>query len=572
MELRVRQLGVIEDVSVVLEAGMSALTGETGAGKTLLVDAIELLLGGPAEAMLVRPGAAEAVVEGRFARGPDDEVVLTRVVPSAGRSRAYVDGRMVAAAQLSELGRGLLDIHGQHAHQSLLSTTAQRTALDRSAGIRIDDVAAARRRLRQIDEARDALGGDPRARARELDLLRYQLSELEAARLEDPDEDERLQEEEDLLADASGLQAAASGAWQELTREGGLVDRLGEVVAGLAGRAPLAALRDQLRAAEVELSDVAAAARTLAEAVEDDPARLDEIGARRQVLKDLRKKFGDTLAEVIAYREEVRGQVAELASHDERAAALDTEHKVAEQALADAENRLWAARREAAPILSEKVQERLRELAMPKARFEVEVDDEPGGDGVVWKLGANPGEPVLPLTKVASGGELARTMLAVRLAVGPAGTAGGAGAGAESVAGAPAGPDAGSPAGPDAAPTDADDGTGPSTLVFDEVDAGIGGEAAVAVGQALAALGSRYQVLVVTHLPQVAAFADHQLVVRKESAGDRTVAEVEPALGPDRVVELSRMLSGSPGSQTARRHAEELLARAGRRKPRSGKR
>ncbi len=546
LELRVCQLGVIEDVSVVLEPGMSALTGETGAGKTLVVDAIELLLGGPAEAMLVRPGAAEAVVEGRFSREPAEEVILTRVVPAAGRSRAYIDGRMVAAAQLAELGRDLLDIHGQHAHQSLLSVTAQRATLDRSAGITTDEVAAARRRLRQVKDALDALGGDPRARARELDLLRYQLSELETARLEDPEEDERLREEEDLLADASGLRAAATGTWQDLTGDGGLVDRVGDVVAGLAGRAPLSDLHDRLRALELELSDVAAAARTIAEAVEDDPGRLEEVGARRQVLKDLRRKFGDTLADVITYREEVRHQVAELAAHGERAAALDAEHRTVEQALADAEERLWSARRAAAPILSEKVQDRLRELAMPKARFEVEVGDEAGSEDVVWKLGANPGEPVLPLTKVASGGELARTMLAVRLAAGPAGTEAGAGSAGE--------------------------GSEPSTLVFDEVDAGIGGEAAVAVGRALAALGSRYQVLVVTHLPQVAAFADHQLVVHKQSAGDRTVAEVRAALGPDRVVELSRMLSGSPGSQTARRHAEELLAQAGRRKPRGGKR
>lgn len=164
-------------------------------------------------------------------------MILTRVVPSAGRSRAYIDGRMVAAAQLAELGRDLLDIHGQHAHQSLLSVAAQRAALDRSGGISTDEVAAARRRLRQVEEAQDALGGDPRARARELDLLRYQLSELEGAGLEDPDEDERLREEEDLLADASGLQAAATGTWQDLTGEGGLVDRLGDVVARLAGAA-----------------------------------------------------------------------------------------------------------------------------------------------------------------------------------------------------------------------------------------------------------------------------------------------------------------------------------------------
>jgi DNA repair protein RecN (Recombination protein N) len=193
-----------------------------------------------------------------------------------------------------------------------------------------------------------------------------------------------------------------------------------------------------------------------------------------------------------------------------------------------AEQRLWAARREGAPRLSSQIEARLRELAMPRARFEVAVGDEPGSESVVWRLGANPGEPVLPLAKVASGGELARTMLAARLALGPAST---------------------------------EDGEGPATLIFDEVDAGIGGEAAVAVGRALAALGRDHQVLVVTHLPQVAAFAHSQLVVRKDEVDGRTLADVTSVDGGDRIVELSRMLSGSPDSETARRHAEELLER-----------
>jgi DNA repair protein RecN (Recombination protein N) len=538
-ELRVSQLGVIEDVSIVLDGGMTALTGETGAGKTLLVDAIQLLLGGPSEAMMVRAGAKEAVVEGRFTSPAVDgsepaaegETILARIVPVSGRSRAYLDGRMVAAAQLADHGQSLVDLHGQHAQQTLLAPAAQRAALDRAGGITTGEVAGARRRVRQIVAAQEALGGDARTRARELDLLRYQLAELDAAELEDPDEDDVLQEEEESLGDASGLRHAASTAWQALVGDDGIVDQLGAVVAAVGGRKPLSEVEGRVRALATELADVASNARTVAESAEDDPARLAAVGARRQLLTEIRRKYGETLVAATQYREETRRRVEELVSHDSRAAQLDGERQQAEAELQAATERLWRARRSAAPGLAGAIEAKLHELAMPKARFEVEIGTEAASDTVTWKLGANPGQPLLPLTKVASGGELARTMLATRLVIGAAGDAG---------------PDRGDP----------------PTLIFDEVDAGVGGEAAVAVGRALSALAEHHQVLVVTHLPQVAAFADHQLVVSKATAGNRTVADVKEVKGPDRVVELSRMLSGSPDSATARRHAEELLSRA----------
>jgi DNA repair protein RecN (Recombination protein N) len=537
-ELRVSQLGVIEDVSILLDGGMTALTGETGAGKTLLVDAIQLLLGGPSESTSVRAGAKEAVVEGRFtppAGGSEpsagDEMILARIVPAQGRSRAYLDGRMVAAAQLTDQGQRLIDLHAQHFHQTLLTGAAQRAALDRAGGIRTDEVTRARSRVRQIVAAQDALGGDARTRARELDLLRYQLAELDAAGLDDPDEDDLLQEEEERLADAAGLRDAAWAARQALTADDGILDQLGAVVAAFAGRKPLSELEGRIRSLAAELADVAVDARSIAESTEDDPARLATVGARRHLLTEIRRKYGETLAAAMDYREEARRRVDELVSHDSRAAQLDSERRQAETELQEAMERLWRARRAAAPGLARAVEAKLHELAMPKARFEVEIGAEVGSDTVTWKLGANPGQPLLPLARVASGGELARTMLATRLVIGAAGDAG-------------------------------TEGRDPPTLIFDEVDAGVGGEAAVAVGRALSALAAQHQVLVVTHLPQVAAFADQQLVVRKKTAGDRTVTEVNEVKGPDRVVELSRMLSGSPDSETARRHAEELLNRA----------
>jgi len=523
VELAVSELGVIEDLRVVIGTGMTALTGETGAGKTLVVEAIELLVGGRADSALVRPGAAEARVEGRFVV-QDEEVVLARVVPADGRSRAYVDGRLAPVSALAEIGAGLVDIHGQHSHQSLLSVAAQRDALDRFAGIDLGPLRTSRARVREIEDALSALGGDARARAREIDLLRFQVQELESAAIEDPDEDDGLRGEEDLLADATAHREAATVAYQALVEDGGAVDVVGRAVAALSGRAPFSEFEERLRAAEAELTEAAADLRGRGELLEDDPARLAQVRERRQLLRELRRKYGDTLEDVIAFGRETAARLAELESHEARASDLEREREDASGLVGDEELRVAAMRRDAAPTLATGVEGHLRELAMPKARLEVAVGGEGAADDVELLLSANPGEPPLPLARVASGGELARTMLALRLVL----TA------------------------------------GPPTLIFDEVDAGIGGEAALAVGRSLAALGDDHQVLVVTHLPQVAAFADSQVAVVKGELGGRTIARAQAVEDRDRVIELSRMLSGQPESAAARGHAEELLAAAAR--------
>ena len=549
-ELHVTNLGVIQDVTVELRSGMTALTGETGAGKTLLVDAISLLLGGPTDPSVVRPGASEALVEGRFTGPTGDETILTRVVPASGRSRAYIDGRMASAAQLAEVGESLVDMHGQHSHQALMTTGAQRALLDRYGGISTQQVASARRTVRELADAQQALGGDPKARAREIDLLRFQVDELDSAGLESADEDRHLRDEEETLGAATSLRQAAEQIHVSLTAEDGICDRVGLLASIVPSGKALASIRERLSTSLVDLSDVAQEARLAAESLEDDPDRLAWIGARRNLLADLRRKYGDSLEEVIAFRDDARDRIAELESHDQRASELDAQIRLAEANLAEQQQLLLENRRRIAPSLSEAVETRLRELAMPNARFLVDVGEEPPGDSVTWMLGANPGEPVLALTKVASGGELARTMLAARLVVGTAGPAS-----------APEGVDRSRRGDRSKDETTHTNGgpVGAATIVFDEVDAGIGGEAAVAVGRALASLSSDCQVLVVTHLPQVAAFADQHLVVQKRTEKDRTVASVGEVEGQNRVVELSRMLSGSPGSQTARRHAEELL-------------
>jgi DNA repair protein RecN (Recombination protein N) len=439
---------------------------------------------------------------------------------------------------LAEHGIGLVDLHGQHAHQSLLSAANQRAALDAYAAIDLAALRQARGQVRALDDALAALGGDERLRAREIDLLRYQVAELDAAGIEDPDEDDRLDLEEATLADAAAHREAAAEATELLSAEGPAAEAVARALAGLTGRAPFEAAAERLRGLAVELADVAGELRAAGEAIADDPERLASVRERRQMLRELRRKYGDTLAEVMAYRSEAADRLARLESHDEQAADLEARRQRAIERARREAAAVAQARQKAAPALAAAVQAHLTELAMPGARLAVEVGDhelDDPGDDVRFLLAASKGAPLLPLAKVASGGELARTMLALRLVL------------------------LGSPhSGNGHRPTD----TG--TLVFDEVDAGIGGGAALAVGRALATLAAERQVLVVTHLPQVAAFADRQLAVAKQDDGSEVRARAAELDADARVVELSRMLSGSPESSTAHRHAAELLASAAR--------
>ncbi|MGD0945230.1 MAG: DNA repair protein RecN [Acidimicrobiales bacterium] len=527
VELRVRDLGVIADLDLVIGPGMTALTGETGAGKTLVVEALELLLGGRADATMVRADASEAAVEGRFVVG-EREVVLSRALPTTGRSRAYVDGRMAAVSLLSEIGDELVDLHGQHVHQSLLRQAAQREALDAFAGADLEPVAQARRELAAIDARLNDLGGDPRALARTVDLLRFQVDEIAKAAITAPDEDEQLAAEESVLAHIGTLRSAIAGAREALagsdasqSQNGlGAGDLLGRAVSQLSAHAALSELAVPLRSAQADVEDVARELRLRDERLEEDPERLEAVRRRLQLFSELRRKYGPSLADVLEFERANRAQLAELEATEETRTVLEARRVATTALLREAEERLGAERREAAPKLAAAIEAHLQELALAGARFEVRIGDDPAGSEMEFLLGANPGEPALPLAKVASGGELSRAMLATRLVLSAA----------------------------------------PPTLVFDEVDAGVGGEAALAVGRALGALGRDHQVLVVTHLAQVAAFADQQILVSKNESEGRTVARARTVTGEDRVVELSRMLSGHPDSAAARRHAKELLA------------
>ncbi len=520
VELVVTDLGVIHRISLSLPPGMLALTGETGAGKTLLVDAIGLLVGGRADPGIVRPGAEEATVDGRFELA-GEEVVLSRVVPAKGRSRAYINARPVPAASLAEIGARLLDLHGQHSHQSLLAVDGQRAALDTFGGIDLARLTTAKAALSELDRQLAELGGDERARTREIDVLKYQVSELDAAGIEDPDEDDQLRELEELLGNALAHEESAGAAIELLVEEAGARDKLAASLSQLEGRPPFHGAATRLRDLLAEVDDLADTVRSVAGTIEQNPEKLSTVQDRLHQLQQMRRKYGDDLAAVIEEHRALADRLAELEDHDAKAARIDSERAEAIAEMAEAEAEVLAARRVAAPALAGAIQARLPDLAMAKASVGIEVG---GSDGsqVVFQLAANPGSPLQPLSKVASGGELARTMLALRSVLSEA----------------------------------------PPILVFDEVDAGIGGQAGFAVGRSLSDLGDRHQVLVVTHLPQVAAFADAHLAVEKVQEDAQTVSEIRLLNSKERVTELARMLSGQPDSKTARKHARELVAEA----------
>ncbi len=520
LELAATNLGVIEQLRLLLGPGMTAITGETGAGKTLLITALDLLVGGRADATVVGPFGDEATVEGRFLF-EGEELVLQRVVPRDGRSRAYVNGRLATASTLADYGERLIEVHGQHGHSALSSVATQRAALDLFGEVDLAPLVEARVRERELAAQLAALGGDERERLREVELYRFQADEIRDAAIASASEDEQLQDQEALLAGAGEHRENAASAAALLGADGPADEAVTKVLAALDQSAPLAALGGRIRDLAADLADIASEARSLSESIEADPETLARVQERRRVLTDLRRKYGDSLAEVMAYGDQVATRLAELEDHERLAAQLEADTADAKASTAKAGIKVGKARRIAAPKLAERGVVDLRELALPNATLECAVGPDPGDD-VEFSVSMNVGSAPLPLSKVASGGELARTMLALRLVL----------------------------------------SADPATMVFDEVDAGVGGAAAQAVGAALGRLGRRRQVLVVTHLAQVAAFADNQVSVVKDDAGSAVTVSATNLDPEARIIELSRMLSGSPESDSAREHAAELLAQA----------
>jgi DNA repair protein RecN (Recombination protein N) len=540
-ELHISGLGVIADLELELAPGLNVLTGETGAGKTMVTMGLLLALGERGSASLVREDATAARVQARFDAidgagdwAEDGEVILARSIARDGRSTARIGGQLATASALAELGRRLVEHHGQGQTQRLLASAIQTGFLDRYAGdahvFALGTYREAYEQKRTVAAELGELREAARDRERELDLLAYQVHEIEAVGPRDG-ETEELTFEEGRLAHVERLMEQASAAEHALTGEGGIADPAASLAAALEGAAELDPsardVADRARGLAAEIAELARDVRAYGEALLPDPERLEVVRARVAALKQLQRKYGPTDADVAAFLVASAEQLRTLAGADDRIVELEEELAIASATARERAGIVTAGRSRAAPALRDAVRSELEELGMPGAAVEIRLLplEEPGPGGAeraeLW-LSPSPGQPSRPLAKAASGGELSRVLLACRSVL-----------------------------------ADLDE---VGTLVFDEVDAGIGGRAGLAVGRRLARLAAGRQVLVVTHLPQIACFADRHLRVTK----DDSTASIELLDGSSRTEELSRMLAGLAGSDSAATHAEELLAEAER--------
>lgn len=549
VELRIRDYAVIEDLTLSLGPGLNALTGETGAGKSIIVGALSLLLGERASSSVVRSGAERATVEAVFDvsghphvearleemgfRPEEGHVILRREVAAEGRNRAWVNGSPATAGVVGELGNALVDLHGQHEHQTLLRAREQRGILDAFAGAdasagRVAEIHGKVRDLAAALAEREGHLRDVESRA---DFLRFQLGEIDGARLE-AGEDDELEAEARRHEHAEELVQGASAVHELLyAGEEALGDRLSEARAAVQRLARFdPALEDVVRLLGDAYHGVSDAGRRMGEyasAVEHDPSRLEAVRARLDLIFRLKRKYGPELADVLATGDRVRTELRELDEADHDLEELRRSLDQARQALTEAAAELTALRTSAAGSLGDAVAAVLPELGLTGATFQVRVRplDEVGPQGaeaVEFLVAPNKGFDAMPLARIASGGELSRVMLALKSIL----------------------------AGVDRIPV----------LVFDEIDAGIGGVVATAVARKLEEVASRHQVFVVTHLPQLASRAHAHLLVEKEQAGDITATRVRTLHGDARVEEVARMLGGDPDSVTSREHARELLA------------
>lgn len=547
-DLIIKNFAIIETLHVGFGRGFNVLTGETGAGKSIIIDAVNLLLGGRARGEVIRTGTDEATVEAvfdlqdeQFARqqllelglAAEDELLVRRVVARSGKNRVFVNGSLVPLGQLRELTSRLVNIYGQHEHQHLQRIETHLELLDKFAGHQpqLEDYRQHFQHCRQLQQRLDALNLAERERQQRLDMLAFQQQELANAK---PvvGEDTELEQQRLLLQHAEKLTAATSDGYQSLyAGQDAVCERLGELAERLEGLQqidpqlePLAAT---LRNSLYELEDVASQLRNYADTLDFEPHRQQQVEDRLALLTGLKRKYAPTIAELLDYQVTIAAELAELGDVEGRREELQQQLKQSVAALRQAGENLSQERQRAAQQLTAAVEQELAELAMPKARFSMRLETlpEPGVDGLEkgeFYLAANPGEEPQPLAKIASGGELSRIMLALKRS--------------------------------------APEGDGVRTLIFDEVDAGIGGEAATAVGEKISRLGRDFQVLCVTHLPQVAAFAAQHYRVAKEEVAGRTATSLQLLERDDRVAEMARMLGGAHVSERTLEHARELIA------------
>jgi len=548
-QITVQDLVIVSRLELELAAGMTALTGETGAGKSILIDALGLTLGDKADASMIRGGRERAEISADFdvsqnpaaqawlaeqALEDDSDCLIRRVLVRGGRARAYINGRAVSSAQLRALGERLVDIHGQHAHQSLLRAAAQRSLLDGYADhpTLTSQVAEHYRRYRELDQRWTTLSAARSEREQRLELLRFQLEELDALAL-GAHELEELDAEQRRLANQGQLQATAASLVERLFEgEQSLRDGLGQAsaeLASLSGIDPsLAETRELIDGATVQLEEAAANLRHYLDGLEMDPARLGVVEQRIGSIHDLARKFRVGPERLLALAAQHRTELDQLEHADQSLEALATERERALATLRTAAEALSVSRQQAATRLGETVTAAMQDLGMVGGQFQVEVSrgdldqlNAQGVDRIAFLVSANPGQPLQPLAKVASGGELSRISLAIQVATAEVG--------------------------------------GIPTLVFDEVDVGIGGGVAEIVGRLLRRLGERRQVLCVTHLAQVAAQAHQHLRVKKSSGDGQTFTEISPLGREQRIEEVARMLGGTEITATTRAHAAEML-------------
>ncbi|MFQ5848387.1 MAG: DNA repair protein RecN [Candidatus Methylomirabilales bacterium] len=566
-EIAIRHFTIVDEVRANFGPGLNVLTGETGAGKSIVISALTLALGTRGDAELIRSGAEEAVVEAAFTlpqASPVEDLVVSQGIPlergedlllrrhlaRGGRSRAYVSGTMTGAATLRAVGEHLVDIHGQHESMLLQNPRRRLELLDAFGGLaeQVRDYQDLYRRWQALHAERETLERDEREKAQRKDLLEHQIREIDTAHLAEG-EDEALQTERAVLAHHGKLLLGVEDAYGRLEGDGGgILSGLSGVLARLreAGRIDprLVPVEGMAEEGKTLLQEVALALRDYRERLEFDPARLEAIEDRLHSISRLKKKYGATTEEVLAFRERAAIELKRLEGAEERLGELAGEIRSVEADLWGQAERLSEGRGKASKRLTRAVVGELRELGMARADFRVELKSVPGDDQrrslrptgleeAEFLFAPNPGEGFRPLGKIASGGELSRTMLAVKNILASA----------------------------DHTPT----------LIFDEVDAGIGGRTAEVVGRKLWRVSRERQVLCITHLPQIAAFADVHLRVEKGTSRGRTEAQLIPLSPEERVEELGRMLGGPEHSATPYRHGRELLEAAARWKQKQGK-
>ncbi len=550
--LAIRNLAVIESVAVDFEHSFNILTGETGAGKSILVEAVGLLLGGRATQDLIRTGEDVATVEAIFDAEDGAELIVRREITSQGRSRAFINGALATAAALKDLSNRLVELHGQHEHQQLLDPAQHLALLDAWAALDADRtrVAAAFTTVRGLREQLDRLRLDDRERAARLDLVEFQLNELQKANLQ-PGEDETLAADRQLLRSADLIQRLCGESYAELydneesalTALGRVWKRVGELAAIDPRFAPYLDARDGIKA---QLEDLAFTLRDFAGGIDASPGRLQQVEDRLALIDRLKRKHGGSLEDAILHRDRLAAEYKALTGGPSSVADIEQQLDAAGATFLAAARTLSAARRTAAPAFARAIERELADLAMERTRFEARLVtseaegqwSDAGIDAGEFFLSPNVGEDLRPLARIVSGGELSRIMLALKTlaATGEVRKAG-----------------ASDPAGRRIT----------KTLIFDEVDAGIGGRVATVVGQKLASLGDRFQVLRITHLPQIAACGRTHFLIEKRIVRHRTMTSVTALKGEERVAEIARMMGGAAAGEKAMDSARELIDGSG---------